>query len=281
MNSPMVLISEKILFAFALIALTFSSTSIASEKYVHLEYQGQAYYGLLKEGALRLIEGDLFGKHSVTSKTLELNNVTLLPATNPSKIIAVGLNYKSHNNSTKGAHPRLFSKLTSSLTAHNTPIWIFPDSTNLHYEGELVVVIGKIASNITAKQASEFIFGVTVGNDVTDRSWQASDLQWLRGKGADSFSPIAPWVVTGLDYNNLLVETRLNGKTVQSERTRNLLFNVDEIVSYASRYFTLLPGDLIFTGTPGRTSAMRAGDVVEVEIESVGKLTNIITRRKP
>ncbi|MGH1439604.1 MAG: fumarylacetoacetate hydrolase family protein [Cellvibrionaceae bacterium] len=268
------------LFATVIILLVSSQLSAASDKYVRFEHKGEAHYGLLKGSTLTQVKGDLFSQHSIGTKTFELDKVTLLPATKPSKIIAVGLNYKSHNNSTKGANPRLFSKLTSSLTGHNTPIWLFPDSTNLHYEGELVVVIGKTASNITPAEASGVIFGVTAGNDVTDRSWQASDLQWLRGKGADSFSPIAPWLVTGLDYNNLLVETRLNGKVVQSERTTNLLFNVDEIVSYASRYFTLSPGDLIFTGTPGRTSAMKAGDIVEVEIENVGKLTNIVTQRK-
>lgn len=155
---------------------------------------------------------------------------------------------------------------------------MFPDASNLHYEGELVVVIGKTARNIRPADAPEYIFGVTAGNDVTERNWQSSDLQWLRGKGADSFAPVAPWIATGLNYNNLLVQTRLNGKTVQAESTANLLFSIDEIVSYASRYFTLYPGDLIFTGTPGTTRAMSTGDVIEVEIEGVGILSNIVEK---
>ena len=125
-----------------------------------------------------------------------------------------------------------------------------------------------------AADARDYIFGVTVGNDISERDWQLSDLQWLRAKASDTFAPVGPVVVQGLNYNNLLLETRLNGKTVQSERTRDLLFNVDTIMSYVTTYFTLMPGDIIFTGTPGSTLAMKPGDVVEVEIESIGILQN-------
>ena len=255
-----------------------NTSTVKSQQYVHFNYKEKPYYGLLEGKKIRFISGDIFSKHTVTSETVSLEQVTLLPATTPSKMIAVGLNYKSHNSSRRGAKPKLFSKLTSSLTAHNTPIWLFNGGDNLHYEGELVVVIGKKASNISVEEAPSIIFGVTAGNDVTERSWQSFDLQWLRGKGADSFSPVAPWITTNVNYNDLLVETRINGKTVQSESTKNLLFSVDEIVSYASKYFTLYPGDLIFTGTPGRTSAMNAGDIVEVEIEKIGLLRNTVTK---
>jgi 2-keto-4-pentenoate hydratase/2-oxohepta-3-ene-1,7-dioic acid hydratase in catechol pathway len=247
--------------------------------FVHFEHNNSPRYGLLSQEKVYLLKGTPFSNYSKTNTIINLENTKLLPATSPSKILAVGLNYRSHLGSQRGSNPRLFSKVTSSLTATDTPVWLFPDSNNLHYEGELVIVIGKQAQNIKPEQAAEYILGVTAGNDITDRNWQSSDLQWLRGKGADSFSPIAPYIVTGLNYNNLLVETRVNGKTVQSERSSNLLFSVDEIVSYASQYFTLYPGDLIFTGTPGTTRALKAGDVVEVEVEGVGVVSNTVTKR--
>ncbi len=111
---------------------------------------------------------------------------------------------------------------------------------------------------------------------MSERDWQRDDLQWLRAKGSDTFGPIGPAIVTGLDYNDLLVQTRLNGEVRQSESTKDLIFSVDQIVSYVSRYFTLMPGDVIFTGTPGTTSAMKPGDVVEIEVEGVGVLRNTL-----
>ena len=111
---------------------------------------------------------------------------------------------------------------------------------------------------------------------MTERTWQAADLQWLRGKAYDTFGPIGPAIVTGLDYNDLLIEARLNGETVQSERSSDLIHNVDEIVSFTSQYITLFPGDIIFTGTPGATKAMQAGDVIEIEVEGVGVLRNTV-----
>jgi len=272
-------IKHYFIFTFCLLLSTYAfSNTFVIKKYVHFSHDAKPHYGLVKGKKIHFIDGDLFSQHTITHKTVSIDKVTLLPATQPSKIIAVGLNYKSHNSSTRGLKPKLFSKLTSSLTSHNKPIWLFEGGENLHYEGELVVVIGKKASNISVAESSKVIFGVTVGNDVTERSWQSFDLQWLRGKGADSFSPIAPWITTNVNYNDLLVATRVNGQTVQSESTKNLLFSVDEIVSYASKYFTLYPGDLIFTGTPGRTSAMSEGDIVEVEIESIGLLRNTVTK---
>ena len=119
-------------------------------------------------------------------------------------------------------------------------------------------------------------FGVTAGNDVSERAWQDSDLQWLRAKASDTFAPIGPAIVAGLDYDDLLVQTRVNGEVRQSERSSDLIFDIDTIVSYVSQYITLLPGDVIFTGTPGTTQAMQPGDVVEIEIEGVGVLRNTV-----
>lgn len=123
------------------------------------------------------------------------------------------------------------------------------------------------------------VFGVTAGNDVSERNWQGQDLQWFRAKASDTFGPVGPVIATGLDPDNLLVQTRVNGETRQSERTSDLIFDTREIVSYISRYITLEAGDLIFTGTPQATRAMQPGDVVEVEVEGVGVLRNAVVRR--
>lgn len=251
----------------------------AQQHYVHFQYQGIESYGLLEKERIYVLQGDLFATPVKTGQILNIKAVELLPAVKPSKIIAVGLNYASHLSSTRGTNPRLFSKLPSSLTGYDKPILLFPDASSLHFEGELVVVIGKQARNINPEDAAGYIFGVTVGNDVTDRGWQSSDLQWMRAKGADSFAPIAAVIARGLDYNDLLIETRMNGEVLQSESTKNLLFSPDEIVSYASQHATLFPGDLIFTGTPGKTRAMSEGDVVEVVIEGVGSIRNKVTKK--
>lgn len=250
------------------------------QRFIHFSSAGVAAYGLLEGEKIHVLRGGLFDKPVKSGVTLDMKSVKLLPAVKPSKIIAVGLNYASHFGSTKGANPKLFSKLPSALTGFDEPVWMFPDSTNLHFEGELVVVIGKEAHRVSPEQAPDYMFGVTVGNDVTDRSWQASDLQWMRGKGADSFAPIAAVVSRGLNINDLLIETRMNGEVVQSESTKNLLFNPAEIVSYASQHATLLPGDIIFTGTPGRTRSMKEGDEIEVTINGIGSIRNRVTKKK-
>jgi 2-keto-4-pentenoate hydratase/2-oxohepta-3-ene-1,7-dioic acid hydratase in catechol pathway len=207
--------------------------------------------------------------------------VKLLTPCEPSKVIAVGLNYKSHlGERPEPEYPGLFAKYPTSLIAHGEDIVIPADSENIHYEGELVVVIGKTAKNISVSDAPDYIFGVTAGNDVSERDWQRADLQWIRAKASDGFGPVGPAVVRGLNYKDLLVQTRLNGEVRQKESSKDLLHDVDQIVSYISRYITLLPGDMIFTGTPGSTKAMKPGDVVEIEVEGVGILRNKVVAAK-
>jgi 2-keto-4-pentenoate hydratase/2-oxohepta-3-ene-1,7-dioic acid hydratase in catechol pathway len=137
-------------------------------------------------------------------------------------------------------------------------------------------VIGKKASRVSKEEAPKYIFGVTAGNDVSERDWQRDDLQWFRAKASDTFGPLGPAIVTGLNHNDLLLQTRVNGKVLQKQRTSDLLFDVEDIVSYISQFVTLMPGDVIYTGTPGATSAMKPGDVVEIEIEGIGILRNKI-----
>jgi 2-keto-4-pentenoate hydratase/2-oxohepta-3-ene-1,7-dioic acid hydratase in catechol pathway len=171
--------------------------------------------------------------------------------------------------------------LPTSIVGPDDPIVLPADADNVHFEGELVIVIGRRARAVSAAAAGEAIFGVTVGNDISERDWQRDDLQWFRAKGCDTFGPIGPVIATDLDYGNLHLQTRVNGDVRQDQNTNDLVCGVNEIVSYISSYATLLPGDVIFTGTPGNTHALQSGDVVEVEIEGIGVLRNSVLRPSP
>jgi len=244
-------------------------------KYVRYAAGGVTAYGLLEGDSIRELKGDLFANPSPTGRRVRLADVKLLAPCDPKKVIAVGLNYKTHLGERPAAeYPGLFAKYPTSIVAHGENIVIPPDAKNVHYEGELVVVIGKRAKHVTVADAKSYVFGVTVGNDVSERDWQKQDLQWFRAKASDTFAPLGPAIVTGVNYDDLLLQTRLNGEVVQSQRTRDLIFDVANVVSYLSRYITLEPGDVIYTGTPGTTRSFKAGDVIEVEIENVGLLRN-------
>ncbi len=244
-------------------------------KYVRYSQNGRVAFGLLEDDTVHELSGDPFGAPEATGHSQALEAVRLLAPCAPSKVIAVGRNYPSHlGDRPAPEYPGLFAKFPSSIIGPGAAIVIPVDAGSVHYEGELVVVIGKKARNVSIEEASAHVFGVTAGNDVSERTWQRSDLQWLRAKATDTFAPLGPAIVQGLRYNDLLLQTRLNGELRQSERTRETFFDIETLVSFASRYFTLLPGDLIFTGTPGTTAAMSPGDVVEVEIEGVGTLRN-------
>ena len=272
--------SPRPLLAFLLLLFLIPGPELQAQdlqRFVRFELNGREQWGLLQGEEVSPIRGDLFGAHRVMPASIPLSELTLLPPVKPSKVIAVGLNYQSHlGERAPSAYPGLFAKYPSSIVGPGASIVRPPDSRNLHYEGEMVIVIGKEASWVTVEEAAEYVFGVTAGNDVSERDWQRNDLQWFRAKASDTFGPVGPVLVRGLNYNDLLLQTRVNGETRQSERTQDLLFNVEEIVSYVSRYVTLLPGDIIFTGTPGSTQAMEPGDVVEVELEGVGILKNTV-----
>ena len=265
----------KRLFITLLIAISSHLPGSETTKYVRYTHEGQESYGILEGDTVRELVGDIFSAPTPSGKTIKLSEVHLLAPCKPTKVIAVGLNYRSHiGNRPVPEYPGLFAKYPSSIIGQDENIVIPSDATDLHYEGELVVVIGKKAKNISVSKAPNYIFGVTAGNDVSERKWQQADLQWLRAKASDTFGPVGPAIVTGLNYNDLLLQTRLNGEIRQSERTKDLVYDVEAIVSYISHYVTLFPGDLIFTGTPGTTKAMKPNDIVEIELEGVGILRN-------
>ncbi|HUP04798.1 MAG TPA: fumarylacetoacetate hydrolase family protein [Bryobacteraceae bacterium] len=232
-------------------------------------------YGTLDGDLVHEIRGGLFGQRSPTGVVAKRSEVTLLHPCQPGKILAVGLNYGSHlGDRPRPQHPEIFYKPVTALQDPESPIVMPEGATDLHYEGEMVVVIGKQVRNVDREGAREAIFGVTCGDDVSERAWQQTDLQWWRAKGSDTFAPVGPAIVTGLDYGNLLLQTRLNGEVVQRQYTADLIFDCPAIVSWISRWVTLMPGDLIYTGTPGSTRKLSPGDVVEVEIEGIGVLRN-------
>jgi 2-keto-4-pentenoate hydratase/2-oxohepta-3-ene-1,7-dioic acid hydratase in catechol pathway len=250
-------------------------------RYVRYSHQNTISYGILEGETIRELKGNLFAGATPTGRSVKLAEARLLAPCQPSKVIAVGLNYKSHLGERPAAtYPGLFAKLPTSIVGPDDAIVATDDAKNLHFEGELVVVIGRRAKNVSVADAPNYVFGVTAGNDVSERDWQKSDLQWFRAKASDTFGPLGPVIVKGLNYGDLLLQTRVNGEVLQSQRTKDLIFDVPAIVSYISRFVTLEPGDVIYTGTPGSTKAMTPGDVVEIEIEGIGVLRNRVERAK-
>ena len=262
-------------------AAVLAAQAPGATRYIRFRKGSTTAYGIVEGNAVNELRGDPFASVKSTGTKHKLGDVKLLYPCVPPKVIAVGLNYKSHIGArTPPSRPEIFYKPITCLQHPEEAIVIPEGAKNVHYEGELVLVIGKPALRVSAAQARDVIFGVTCGNDVSERDWQNGsdkDLQWWRAKGADTFGPMGPAIVTGLDYDKLQLTTRLNGQVVQQQSTSDLLFKPTDIISFVSRYVALAPGDVIYTGTPGATKKMNPGDVVEVEIESIGILRNKVT----
>jgi 2-keto-4-pentenoate hydratase/2-oxohepta-3-ene-1,7-dioic acid hydratase in catechol pathway len=244
-------------------------------KYARFQAGGKTSYGLVEGSRIRRIAGDPFGGWRPTDETFALADVKLLVPTVPSKVLAMAGNYRSHlGDQPVPQNPEVFFKVPSCLIAQDEPIVIPPGTADVHYEAELVIVIGRRARNVPLERARDYVLGVTCGNDVSARDWQKNDRQWWRAKGSDTFGPCGPFIVAGLDDADLRLVLRVNGEIKQDARTRELIHDLPAMVSFISRYVTLEPGDLIYTGTSGTTSALKPGDVVEVEIEGIGTLRN-------
>jgi len=250
-------------------------------KYIRYRSASGTGYAILDGETVHPFSGDLFGSRTPTGAAMQLSGVNLLAPCQPGKILAVGRNYKSHlGGRPQPTRPEIFYKAVTALQDPGGPIVTPRDATDLHYEGEIVAVIGKPVRNASVEEARDAIFGVTCGNDVSERNWQhgpGKDLQWWRAKGSDTFAPLGPAISTGLDYGSLLLQTRLNGEVVQKQTTADLLFDCPTIVSWISGWVTLLPGDIVYTGTPGSTRKLSPGDLVEVEIEGIGVLSNTVS----
>ena len=258
-----------------------SSGSGSVTHYVRYEQGGNTSYGILDGDTIQPIAGDLFGDRQSSGDPVALSDVKLRYPCDPPKVLCVGLNYKSHiGERATPKVPEIFYKPPTALLDPGDPIIIPAGAKDVHFEAEFVIVIGKKAKAVSVEDAPDYIFGYTCGNDVSDRNWQngtkgdKKDTQWWRAKGSDTFGPLGPSIAVGLDYAQLRIQLRLNGEVKQSQLISDLLFGPPEIVSHISHFVTLTPGDVIYTGTPGSTSPMKAGDVVEVEIEGIGILKN-------
>jgi len=246
---------------------------------VRYRYGNKRGYGLLDKEEIRKIRGDVFGEFQIGPRVEALGEAILLAPCEPGKIVAVGLNYRDHAEEV-GARipetPLLFLKPSTAVIGPSEKI-LYPEmSSQVDYEGELGVVIGKVSRKISVESARSHIFGYVCFNDVTARDLQKKDRQWTRAKGFDTFAPIGPWITTGLDPCDLKIETFLNGDLKQSSNTKNLIFNCDELVSFISQVMTLMPGDIIATGTSSGIGPMKIGDRVGVVIEGIGTLINTV-----
>jgi 2-keto-4-pentenoate hydratase/2-oxohepta-3-ene-1,7-dioic acid hydratase in catechol pathway len=284
-GSKMTKLNHAIALTILLFGIIRGDISIAQEiaKYVRYQNAGGSSYGTMIGDTIRELDAAPWLGGKLNGNSVAANDAVLLAPAEPSKVIAVGYNYISHRekmtheeNRPIPEYPPLFLKLPTTITGPETDIVYPVDATDLHFEGELVVVVGKTASKVRKEDAHEYVFGVTAGNDISERNWQANDLQWFRAKGSDNFGPLGPTIVTGLNYLDLRVQTRLNGQTMQDQSSIDQIHDIHAVLSYISQYVTLYPGDLIFTGTPGATSAMKPGDVVEIEVEGIGTLRNRI-----
>ncbi|PSL05996.1 2-keto-4-pentenoate hydratase/2-oxohepta-3-ene-1,7-dioic acid hydratase in catechol pathway [Haloactinopolyspora alba] len=231
------------------------------------------------ETVIAVLQGDpLYRAVQLTGEKVALEDARLLAPVIPrSKVVGVGRNYADHASELDHPmpdEPLLFLKPNTSVVGPDEPIVLPEQSHEVHHEAELAVVIGRIAKSVPKEQVPEVIFGYTAANDVTARDLQRSDAQWTRAKGFDSFCPLGPWIETDLDPADLAVRCRVNDDERQDGRTSQLAFDVATLVSYASEAFTLLPGDVILTGTPAGVGEIRAGDHVTVTVENIGVLSN-------
>lgn len=246
-------------------------------KILRYTYHDKSYYGVWRDGMIYPVVGNVFADYTVSNSAVSPADVVLLPPCEPTKIIAVGLNYSEHAKEMKETQrkdPVLFLKPTTAMLAHGGTIRRPSDSQQVDYEAELAVVIGKEGKHILPEKAEGYIFGYTCFNDVTARDLQKIDGQWTRAKGFDTFAPIGPAIETEIDVSNLSIRLAVNGEIKQQDSTAKMLFSPQELVCFISKVMTLLPGDVITTGTPSGIGPMASGDEVSVSIENIGTLTN-------
>ncbi len=288
-------------------------SKVKTTAYCRFQHEDTVAYGIVEGTKIRQLDGDLFANPKPTQKTFDLDAVKLLVPCEPKNIFAMAGNYQSHvgggnitntittvtklttdaktgkttstsdtkvDSDAPGTIPTKFQivqpflKPVSCLVPEGSDIILPKDAGRVDYEAEMVIVIGKTARKVSKEQAKDYIFGVTIGNDVSARVWQKADVQWWRAKGSDTFGPVGPFIVTGLNCDDLRLQLRQNGETKQDERTSKLIHDCSTLVAGISQVCTLSPGDMIFTGTSGTTQPIAAGDVIEIELEGVGILTN-------
>lgn len=248
-------------------------------KYVRFTVQGNAEYGILQGDMITVLDGSFLNGARPTSRVVPLKDVTLLPPTAPSKALCIGLNYRDHAEEMKltlPASPVVFIKPSTCVIAQGESIKYPALSHRVDFEGELAIVIGKTAKDVPVESAKEYILGYSCANDVTARDLQPQDGQWTTAKSFDTFLPYGPVIETELNTADAAIQTTVNGAIKQSSNIKNLIFGVEYLVSYLSQIMTLLPGDIILTGTPSGIAGMNIGDEVCVSIEGIGHLVNTL-----
>jgi len=251
-------------------------------KVVRFLVREKVKYGVLKDDMINCLRGSPFLQIEFDGSVYKLDEVRLLAPCYPSKIVAIGLNYRTHAEETRlpiPPVPLIFLKPSTSVIGPDDKIVLPRNWKRVDYEGELGVVIGKKAKDVPKEHVRDYILGYTCFNDISERVNQRDDVQWTRAKGYDTFAPMGPWIETEVSPDNLKLETYLNGELRQSARTSELIFGVAEIVSFISGVMTLLPGDVIATGTPAGIGKMKPGDAVEVRIENIGTLRNSVAEQ--
>ena len=249
---------------------------------------GAATYGIVEGDEIQPVTGSPFGEWAKSGARLKLSEVKLLVPVVPTTFYACGLNYEEHIRAVAekvGQSPNLPTqpdvgyRANNALIAQGEAIVIPRDATDkVQYEGELVVVIGKTAKNLSEADALSCVLGYTIGNDVSERSWQKQDRTLWRAKNTDTFKPMGPWIETDVKLPDLVTKIRLNGRELIQFRTNHMIFGVEKFISTISRYLTLHPGDVLWMGTEGETENMKHGDTVEVEITGIGTLRNKVMR---
>ncbi|WP_296630666.1 fumarylacetoacetate hydrolase family protein [Rhodoluna sp.] len=240
---------------------------------------GNPAFGIVDGPELVVLKGHpLVHGYETTGDRVPLKEVKLLAPTIPSKVVCIGINYQDHitemGHENTPAEPTLFLKPSSSIIGPGDAIVLPKQSQQVELEAELTVVIGQIAKNVSEAKAMEYVWGFTVANDVTARDLQRSDVQWARAKSFDSFCPLGPWIETEFVPDGQIIESRIDGETAQQASIDLMLHDVPKIISYVSQQMTLLPGDVILTGTPAGIAKIEAGNVVECEVEGLGTLIN-------
>ena len=257
-------------------------------KLARIRVAGRPRYAVVEGDTATEVRGSPFrGNLEKTTIGHRLSEVTYLPVTAPVQLIGgVGVNYRDHVAQAEeksgvklgamGIQP--FFTSNASLTGHGSPIIITPEAGEVHYEGELVVVMGRKARHVSKENALEYVYGYTCGNDVSEKeSWEGDFSLW-RAKGLPGWSPVGPWIETDFDPSNVDITVRFNGRVEHTYNTRDIIHDIPTIISFLSQYTTLYPGDLIFTGTSGTTRAMKPGDIIQVEIPGIGTLSNPVVR---
>ena len=253
------------------------ATAVSAAKTVRVQIGGASRYAIVEGSTLYELRGDIFDTFERGPQLGNLRDAKLLAPVVPGKVILTGYNYAGHAQELSKAQPQdplIFLKAPSAIIASDTDVVYPRDAQNVSYEGELVVVIGRRCRRISADEAQDYILGYTCGNDITDRDLQKRDVQYARAKSFDTFGPLGPCIATGIDADNLHIESRLNGEVRQNSTTNLLIHSPAKLVSWASQVMTLEPGDVLFTGTPVGVGAIKPGDLMEVEIEGIGLLRN-------